>query len=85
MFFNWLVCFYKRDGQDSFLFYAGAVPACSGDGEAYVLRCKLRTQPDIEAETVLKNIHKAMGQHRSYLVLIERCLQTGNLLPQSRA
>ena len=42
-----------------------------------MLRCKLRTQPDIEAETVLKHVHTAMGKHRSYLVLIERCLQPG--------
>ncbi|KAK9865218.1 hypothetical protein WJX84_005216 [Apatococcus fuscideae] len=56
---------------------AGAVPACSGPGEAYVLRCILHAQPDMEALPVLKRVHEAMGKHRSYLVLIERCLKSG--------
>ena len=56
---------------------AGAVPACSGPGEAYVLRCILHAQPDMDALPVLKRVHEAMGDHRAYLVLIERCLKTG--------
>ena len=59
---------------------AGAVPACSGPGEAYVLRCILHAKPDMEALPVLKRVHIAMGEHRSYLVLVERCLTSGDAL-----
>ncbi|KAK9864607.1 hypothetical protein WJX84_004740 [Apatococcus fuscideae] len=55
----------------------GVVPACSGPGEAYVLRCILHAQPDMDALPVLKRVHEAMGEQRAYLVLIERCLPPG--------